>query len=64
MKISKKQKKITQEYNYLKDKIDQIEKLREHDRSAETWQILRTLKKEKLLYKDKIEKENPFVSKS
>ncbi len=64
MKISKKQKKVTEEYNYLKDKIDQIEKLREHDRSAETWQILRTLKKEKLLYKDKIEKENLYISKT
>ena len=64
MNISKKQKKITQEYNYLKDKIYQIEKLREHDRSAETWQILRTLKKEKLLYKDKIEKENLYISKT
>ncbi len=64
MKISKKQKKITEEYNYLKDKIDQIEKLREHDRSAETWQILRTLKKEKLLYKDKIEKENLYILKT
>ena len=64
MKISKKQKKVTEEYNYLKDKIDQIEKLREHDRSAETWQILRTVKKEKLLYKDKIEKENLYISKT
>ena len=64
MKISKKQKKVTEEYNYLKDKIDQIEKLREHDRSAETWQILRTLKKEKLLYKDKIEKENLYILKT
>jgi uncharacterized protein YdcH (DUF465 family) len=64
VKISKKQKKITEEYNYLKGKIDQIEKLREHDRSAETWQILRTLKKEKLLYKDKIEKENLYILKT
>ena len=54
MKLSKKLKKLTEEYNYLKTKIDQLEELREQDRSDNTWQIIRTLKKEKLYYKDQI----------
>jgi len=58
MKASKKLKKLQEEHNYLKTKIDQLEKLRDQDRSSNTWQIIRTLKKEKLLYKDKINKEN------
>jgi len=61
MKLSKKLKKLTEEYNYLKTKIDQLEELREQDRSENTWQIIRTLKKEKLLYKDKINKENQIA---
>ena len=58
MKLSKKLKKLTEEYNYLKTKIDQLEELREQDRSDNTWQIIRTLKKEKLHYKDQISREN------
>ena len=58
MKASKKLKKLKEEHNYLKTKIDQLEELRDQDRSSNTWQIIRTLKKEKLLYKDKINKEN------
>ena len=58
MKASKKLKKLKEEHSYLKTKIDQLEELRDQDRSSNTWQIIRTLKKEKLLYKDKINKEN------
>ena len=58
MKLSKKLKKLTEEYNYLKTKIDQLEELREQDRSENTWQIIRTLKKEKLHYKDQISRAN------
>ena len=58
MKASKKLKKLREEYTYLKTKIDQLEKLRDQDRSSNTWQIIRTLKKEKLLYKDRINREN------
>ena len=58
MKLSKKLKKLTEEYNYLKTKIDQLEELREQDRSDNTWQIIRTLKKEKLHYKDQISRAN------
>ena len=58
MKLSKKLKKLTEEYNYLKIKIDQLEALRDQDRSSNTWQIIRTLKKEKLHYKDQISREN------
>ena len=61
MKLSKKLKKLTEEYNYLKIKIDQLEALRDQDRSSNTWQIIRTLKKEKLLYKDKINKESQIA---
>ena len=58
MKASKKLKKLREEHTYLKTKIDQLEKLRDQDRSSNTWQIIRTLKKEKLLYKDRINREN------
>ena len=58
MKLSKKLKKLTEEYDYLKTKIDQLEELREQDRSENTWQIIRTLKKEKLHYKDQINRAN------
>ena len=58
MKLSKKLKKLTEEYDYLKTKIDQLEELREQDRSDNTWQIIRTLKKEKLHYKDQISRAN------
>ncbi len=58
MKASKKLKKLKEEHSYLKTKIDQLEELRDQDRSSNTWQIIRTLKKEKLLYKDKINKES------
>ena len=58
MKASKKLKKLKEEHNYLKTKIDQLEELRDQDRSSNTWQIIRTLKKEKLLYKDRINREN------
>ncbi|HIG34945.1 MAG TPA: DUF465 domain-containing protein [Gammaproteobacteria bacterium] len=61
MKLSKKLKKLTEEYNYLKIKIDQLEELREQDRSDNTWQIIRTLKKEKLHYKDQISRENQTI---
>ena len=61
MKLSKKLKKLTEEYDYLKTKIDQLEKLREQDRSDNTWQIIRTLKKEKLYYKDQITRENQII---
>ena len=61
MKLSKKLKKLTEEYNYLKTKIDQLEELREQDRSDNTWQIIRTLKKEKLHYKDQISRENQTI---
>lgn len=61
MKLSKKLKKLTEEYNYLKTKIDQLEELREQDRSENTWQIIRTLKKEKLHYKDQISRENQTI---
>ena len=61
MKLSKKLKKLTEEYNYLKTKIDQLEELREQDRSDNTWQIIRTLKKEKLHYKDQITRENQII---
>ena len=61
MKISKKLKKLTEEYNYLKIKIDQLEELREQDRSDNTWQVIRTLKKEKLHYKDQISRENQTI---
>ena len=61
MKLSKKLKKLTEEYNYLKSKIDQLEELREQDRSDNTWQIIRTLKKEKLHYKDQISRENQTI---
>ena len=61
MKLSKKLKKLTEEYNYLKIKIDQLEELREQDRSDNTWQIIRTLKKEKLHYKDQITRENQII---
>jgi len=47
MKLSKKLKKLTEEYNYLKTKIDQLEELREQDRSDNTWQVIRTLKKQR-----------------
>ena len=58
MKASKKLKKLQEEHNYLKTKIDQLEKLRDQDRSSNTWQIIRTLKKEKLLNKDKSNRES------
>ena len=58
MKASKKLKKLKEEHTYLKTKIDQLEELRDQDRSSNTWQIIRTLKKEKLLYKDRINREN------
>ena len=58
MKASKKIKKLKEEHSYLKTKIDQLEELRDQDRSSNTWQIIRTLKKEKLLYKDKINRES------
>ena len=61
MKASKKLKKLQEEHNYLKTKIDQLEQLRDQDRSSNTWQIIRTLKKEKLLYKDKINKESQIA---
>jgi len=61
MKLSKKLKKLTEEYNYLKIKIDQLEELREQDRSDNTWQVIRTLKKEKLHYKDQINRENQII---
>ena len=61
MKASKKLKKLKEEHNYLKTKIDQLEELRDQDRSSNTWQIIRTLKKEKLLYKDKIDQENQIA---
>ena len=61
MKLSKKLKKLTEEYNYLKTKIDQLEELRKQDRSENTWQIIRTLKKEKLHYKDQISRENQTI---
>ena len=61
MKLSKKLRKLTEEYDYLKTKIDQLEELRDQDRSSNTWQIIRTLKKEKLLYKDKINKESQIA---
>ena len=61
MKASKKLKKLKEEHSYLKTKIDQLEELRDQDRSSNTWQIIRTLKKEKLLYKDKINKENQIT---
>ena len=61
MKLSKKIKKLTEEYNYLKIKIDQLEELREQDRSDSTWQVIRTLKKEKLYYKDQINRTNQII---
>ena len=61
MKASKKLKKLKEEHTYLKTKIDQLEELRDQDRSSNTWQIIRTLKKEKLLYKDKINKESQIA---
>ena len=61
MKASKKLKKLREEHTYLKTKIDQLEELRDQDRSSNTWQIIRTLKKEKLLYKDKINQENQLA---
>ena len=61
MKLSKKLRKLTEEYDYLKTKIDQLEKLREQDRSDNTWQIIRTLKKEKLYYKDQINRANQII---
>ncbi len=61
MKLSKKLKKLTEEYNYLKTKIDQLEELREQDRSDNTWQVIRTLKKEKLHYKDQINRANQAI---
>ena len=61
MKLSKKIKKLTEEYNYLKIKIDQLEELREQDRSDSTWQVIRNLKKEKLHYKDKINRANQTI---
>ncbi len=61
MKLSKKLKKLTEEYNYLKTKIDQLEELREQDRSDNTWQVIRTLKQEKLHYKDQINRANQAI---
>ena len=61
MKLSKKLRKLTEEYDYLKTKIDQLEELREQDRSDNTWQIIRTLKKEKLYYKDQINRANQTI---
>ena len=61
MKASKKLKKLQEEHSYLNTKIDQLEELRDQDRSSNTWQIIRTLKKEKLLYKDKINKESQIA---
>ena len=39
----------------------QLEELREQDRSENTWQIIRTLKKEKLHYKDQINRANQTI---
>ena len=61
MKLSKKLKKLTEEYDYLKTKIDQLEELREQYRSDNTLQIIRTLKKEKLYYKDQINRANQTI---
>ena len=61
MKASKKLKKLREEHTYLKTKIDQLEKLREQDRSDNTWQVIRTLKKEKLHYKDQINRANQII---
>ena len=61
MNASKKVKNLKEEHSYLKTKIDQLEELRDQDRSSNTWQIIRTLKKEKLLYKDKINKESQIA---
>ncbi|GIT35194.1 MAG: hypothetical protein Ct9H300mP4_15130 [Gammaproteobacteria bacterium] len=61
MKASKKLKKLKEEHSYLKTKIDQLEELRDQDRSSNTWQIIRTLKKKKLLYKDKINKKSQIA---
>ena len=37
MKASKKLKKLREEHTYLKTKIDQLEELRDQDRSSNTW---------------------------
>ena len=54
MSIILKEEKLKKEYEYLKIKVEEAEKLRDIRRGPNSWEKLRTLKKLKLSIKDKL----------
>ena len=54
MSIILKEEKLKKEYEYLKIKVEEAEKLRDIRRGPNSWEKLRTLKKLKLNIKDKL----------
>ena len=54
MSIILKEEKLKREYEYLKEKVEEAEKLRDIRRGPNSWEKLRTLKKLKLNIKDKL----------
>ena len=54
MSMILKEEKLKKEYEYLKMKVEEAEKLRDIRRGPNSWEKLRTLKKLKLNIKDKL----------
>jgi len=54
MTVRLREEKVREEYEYLKKKVEEAEKLRDIRRGPNSWEKLRTLKKLKLQIKDKL----------
>jgi len=54
MSMNLNEEKLKREYEYLKDKVEEAEKVRDLRRGPNSWEKLRTLKKLKLNIKDKL----------
>ena len=54
MSVNPNKERLKREFKYLKEKVEEAEKLREIRRGSNSWKNLRTLKKLKLNIKDKL----------
>ena len=54
MSVNPNKERLKREFKYLKEKVEEAEKLRELRRGSNSWKNLRTLKKLKLNIKDKL----------
>ena len=54
MSVNPNKERLKREFKYLKEKVEEAEKVRELRRGSNSWKNLRTLKKLKLNIKDKL----------